>query len=86
VIESNKRNTCAMEILVSDDWLEWAAAEAADPGLSEAKPVGEFTVVPEDRGEKTPLDDPGPPPPPPVPPPPGAEPVAEAKWDPMEGV
>jgi hypothetical protein len=75
-----------MEILVSDDWLEWAAAEAADPGLSEAKPVGEFTVVPEDRGEKTPLDDPGPPPPPPVPPPPGAEPVAEAKWDPMEGV
>jgi hypothetical protein len=82
VIESNRRNTCAIDIFVSDDWLEWAAA---DPCLSDAKPVGEFTVVPDERGEKTPLDDPGPPPPP-VPPPPEAEPVAEAKWDAVEGV
>jgi hypothetical protein len=76
VIESKRRNTCAIEIFVRDDWLEWAAAE---PGLSEGKPVGEFTVVPDESGENaTPLDDPGPPPPP-VPPLPGMEPVAEGK-------
>lgn len=61
---------------MSDDWLEWAAA---DPGLSEAKPVGEFTVVPDESGEKAaPLEEPGPPPPP-DPPPPVMELVAEAK-------
>lgn len=62
--------------MVREDWLECAAAE---PGLSDAKPVGEFTVVPDDSGENaTPLEDPGPPPPP-KPPPPVMEPVAEEK-------
>lgn len=81
-MESNRRNTCAIEIFARDDWLEWAAPE---PDLSEANPVGEFTVVPDDSGEKaTPLEDPGPPPPPiPLP---GMEPDIEAKWDPADGV
>lgn len=56
------------------------------PDLSDANPVGEFTVVPDESGEKaTPLEDPGPPPPP-VPPPPVMEPETEAKWDPADGV
>lgn len=54
--------------------------------MSDANPVGEFTVVPDESGEKaTPLLDPGPPPPP-VPPPPVMEPDAEVKWDPADGV
>jgi hypothetical protein len=57
-----------MDIFVRDDWLELTA----EPGLSDANPVGEFTVGPESSGEKlTPLEDPNPPPPP-LPPPPKA--------------
>lgn len=47
--------------------------------------MGEFTVLPDNNGEKVaPLEDPVPPPPPPEPPPPAIEPAAEARCD--EGV
>jgi hypothetical protein len=82
VIESSRRYTCAIEIFAREDWPEWAV----EPGLSDANPVGEFTVVPDDSGEKAALlEEPGPPPPP-VPPTPGMDPVAEEKWDPADGV
>ena len=49
--------------------------------------MGEFTVVPDNNGEKVaPLEDPVPPPPPPEPPPPTIEPEAEARCDPEDGV
>ena len=65
-----------------DDWLECAVEE---PALSGAKPVGEFTVVPDESGEKAaPLEDAGTPPAP-IPPLAGMEPVVAEKWEP-EGV
>lgn len=69
-----------MEIFARDDWLALPEPDVANPGLSEAKPVGEFTVVPDNNGEKaTLLEEPGPPPPPPLPPPPATEPAVEAR-------
>lgn len=80
-MESNKRKTWATDIFDNDDWLVLARAfeDEEAPGLSDGNPVGEFMVVPDNRGENaTPLEVPVPPPPP-LPPPPAAEPDAEAR-------
>ena len=70
-MELSSRNTCATEILETDDWLELEVDEMGAPKIlrSKVETVGEVTLLEDGDGEKAAgLDGPPPlllPPPPP---------------------